>query len=239
MSYISEKPYKDIDEVLALDTKANKFYHYKFICKICGKEKEKSCFHNSKENALICKYCVRALSWKEKYGVENISQLKEVKEKANETRKENSRIADAIELAGGLKENADIEDINLAYVLEDGIKIYIPTKEEKNKNTTQEKQTTEYTSKSSSTTEQTQNSQASTTNANKNTNNTTNKNEKVNINTATQTELETLPGIGPSTALKIINYRKENGKFKTIDDVKKVSGIGDSKFDKIKNFIKV
>ena len=88
MSYISEKPYKDIDEVLALDTKANKFYHYKFICKICGKEKEKSCFHNSKENALICKYCVRALSWKEKYGVENISQLKEVKEKANETRKE-------------------------------------------------------------------------------------------------------------------------------------------------------
>ncbi len=153
--------------------------------------------------------------------------------------KENSRIADAIETAGGLKENADIEDINLAYVLEDGIKIYIPTKEEKNKNTTQEKQTTEYTSKSSSTTEQTQNNQASTTNANKNINNTTNKNEKVNINTATQTELETLPGIGPSTALKIINYRKENGKFKTIDDVKKVSGIGDSKFDKIKNFIKV
>ena len=45
----------------------------------------------------------------------------------------------------------------------------------------------------------------------------------LNINTATQTELETLPGIGPSTALKIINYRKENGNFLSIEDVKNVS----------------
>lgn len=59
----------------------------------------------------------------------------------------------------------------------------------------------------------------------------------VNINTATQTELETLTGIGPSTALKIINYRKENGKFKTIEDIKNVPGIGESKFEAIKNEI--
>ena len=57
----------------------------------------------------------------------------------------------------------------------------------------------------------------------------------VNINTATQTELETLPGIGPSLALKIINYRKENGKFSSIEDIKNVSGIGDAKFENIKN----
>lgn len=62
-------------------------------------------------------------------------------------------------------------------------------------------------------------------------------NAKININTATQTELETLPGIGPSTALKIIAYRKEKGKFKTIEDIKEVSGIGESKFNNIKDSI--
>ena len=62
-------------------------------------------------------------------------------------------------------------------------------------------------------------------------------NSKVNINTATQTELETLPGIGPSLALKIINYRKENGKFSNIEEIKNVSGIGDSKYEKLKNYI--
>ena len=59
----------------------------------------------------------------------------------------------------------------------------------------------------------------------------------VNINTATQTELESLTGIGPSTALKIIKYRKENGKFETIEDIKNVPGIGESKFEAIKNDI--
>ena len=59
----------------------------------------------------------------------------------------------------------------------------------------------------------------------------------VNINTATQTELEALSGIGPSTALKIIQYRNENGKFKSIEDIKNVPGIGDSKFEAIKNEI--
>ena len=65
------------------------------------------------------------------------------------------------------------------------------------------------------------------------------KNSKININTATQTELETLPGIGPSTATKIINYRKENGKFNSIEELKKVSGIGDSKYNKIKEMIRI
>lgn len=59
----------------------------------------------------------------------------------------------------------------------------------------------------------------------------------VNINTANQMELEKLSGIGPSTALKIINYREENGKFKTVEDLKNVPGIGEAKFNTIKNEI--
>lgn len=135
--------------------------------------------------------------------------------------KENSRILDAIEMAGGLKEDADIEDINLAQVLEDENKIYIPNKNIKKDNeNNMSKNTTETTKKENTMTQNIQNT-------------------KININTATQTELETLPGIGPSTALKIVNYRKEKGKFKNIQDIKNVNGIGDSKFNKIKDLIKI
>lgn len=62
---------------------------------------------------------------------------------------------------------------------------------------------------------------------------------KVNINTATQTELETLTGIGPSIAAKIIQYRKENGKFESIEELKNVSGIGESKFESIRDEVVV
>ena len=131
-----------------------------------------------------------------------------------------SRIEDAIKEAGGLKENANIKEINLAYMLEDGMKIYIP---QQNENIVEDK-TEGYINKEVTTNE-------------KNTKNFENK--IININTATQTELENLPGIGPSTALKIINYRKEKGKFKKIEDIKNVSGIGESKFSKIEKLIKV
>ena len=132
---------------------------------------------------------------------------------------ENSRIADSIEIAGGLEENANIENMNLAYVLEDGMKIHIPSINE-NMNEIQDN-TNEYITKENGDTQTVKNIY-----------------EKVNINTATQTELETLPGIGPSIALKIIDYRKENGKFNTIEDIKKVNGIGENKYSKIKELIK-
>lgn len=137
--------------------------------------------------------------------------------------KENSRVSDAIEKAEGLTENADINNINLAYKLEDGMKVYIPNKNEKDKEKNID-QTTTYVSKEDDIITQ-------------NNNTYTNKTQKVNINTASQTELETLPGIGTSTALKICNYREENGKFKSIEDIKNVSGIGDSKYEKIKDLI--
>ena len=61
----------------------------------------------------------------------------------------------------------------------------------------------------------------------------------VNINTATQEELESLPNIGPVKAKAIIDYRKANGNFKTVDDIKSVKGIGDISFDKLKSQISV
>ena len=61
----------------------------------------------------------------------------------------------------------------------------------------------------------------------------------INLNTATQSEFETLTGIGVSTAKKIIDYREKNGKFKSIEEIKNVSGIGDAKYAAIKDDITV
>ena len=61
----------------------------------------------------------------------------------------------------------------------------------------------------------------------------------VNINTATETELETLSGIGPSKAKAIVEYRKQNGSFKTVADIKNVKGIGDGNYNKISSEISV
>ena len=139
-----------------------------------------------------------------------------VKENKVVTLKENSRICDAIDAVGGLNKDADLTNINLAYILEDGEKIYIPKKgEEILNNSSPTSQTSSYSTSSSSYT----------------------KNNKININKATQTELETIPSIGPSTALKILNYREKNGKFSKIEDIKNVSGIGNAKYEKIKDYI--
>ena len=134
--------------------------------------------------------------------------------------KNNSRIIDAIDKAGGLKDEADITNINLAYIIEDGMKIHIPSKEEKESTIIVESNI------DSGTVEQSNEIKS-------------NNNKKININTATKTDLETLPGIGESTALKIIEYRKEKGKLKLIEDIKQVNGIGENKFNKIKELITV
>ena len=145
---------------------------------------------------------------------------------------ENSRISDAIDKAEGLKENADTKNINLAFKLEDGMKIYIPTigesiaENEVNENNNMIDETSKYVTSESGVAQEENNGQTE-----------EKKSEKVNINKATQTELEGLPGIGPATAIKIINYRNENGKFKNIEDIKEVSGIGDAKYENIKDLI--
>jgi competence protein ComEA len=61
----------------------------------------------------------------------------------------------------------------------------------------------------------------------------------VNINSASLEELDALSGVGPATAQKIIDYRVANGPFKTVDDIKNVSGIGDAKFAAMKDSITV
>lgn len=133
-----------------------------------------------------------------------------------------SRIEDAIEAAGGLTENADITNVNLAYVLDDGVKIRIPSiTDEKNG----DEQILEDGSGENIIEETNMTLGAST--------------KEVNINKATETELQSLPGIGASLASRIIEYRNQNGKFSKIEDIKNVNGIGDSKYDNIKDFITV
>mgnify|MGYP000278009122 FL=1 len=134
----------------------------------------------------------------------------------------NSRIADLIEKAGGIKQNAYMKEVNLASKLEDGEKVYIPTKEEYEKDKKQETATNMVISNKQELV--TGNKQSS---------------NKININTATQEQLDNLPGVGASTAQKIINYRKENGKFKKKEDLKNVSGIGDSKYNQLKDLIEI
>lgn len=134
--------------------------------------------------------------------------------------KEGSRIEDAIKAAGGLTENADISDVNLAYILEDGIKLRIPSISD------------EEISQSDILTENNGENIIE-----ENNTSSTSTNNSININKATETELDTLPGIGPSLASKIIEYREQNGKFSSIEDIKNVSGIGESKYESIKDFI--
>lgn len=133
------------------------------------------------------------------------------------TLKEGERIIDAINQAGGLKENADLTNVNLAYIISDGQKIYIPHIGEEQKENSEN-------GENIIVSESKENSQNT---------------SLININTATVAQLTELSGIGEQTAQKIVNYRKENGKFNSIEDIKNVSGIGESKYNSIKDYITV
>jgi len=203
------------------------------------------------------------------------------------TLKKGQIIQDAIELAGGPTEDADIENINLAYELRENVMIRVMSKSEttgqdigeegdmqvaagntENKSTaagsnstknSQSKNVSGGTSKNSSgSNDAKSNSGKSTNNGGvsgiavtkdsggavvgenaSSSENSKTANSKININTATVEELDSLPGIGPAIAAKIVAYREQNGKFKSIEDIMNVSGIGQSKFNNIKDFITV
>ena len=121
---------------------------------------------------------------------------------------EAGRVIDAIRLAGGLTEQADENQLNLALKLVDQMVIYVPVQGESG-----DEQKWQPSDSSDS------------------------KEQKININTASEEELKQLDGIGPSKSAAIISYREEHGAFKKIEDIKQVSGIGEKTFEKFKEKI--
>ncbi|MGT2756440.1 helix-hairpin-helix domain-containing protein [Streptococcus ovuberis] len=123
-----------------------------------------------------------------------------------------SRVADAIDLAGGLTEQADPKSINLAQKLVDEAVVYVATKEEAISvvaasvaPSTSDKETADL----------------------------------VNLNTADASQLQTISGIGAKRAQDIIAYREANGPFKTVDDLNQVSGIGDKTLENLRSYVTV
>lgn len=122
----------------------------------------------------------------------------------------NSRVMDAIAAAGGAKPHTDTSDINLARIVKDGEQIYVESPEVLVANS---KAVPAHKVKKRS--------------------------GPININRATASELDALPGIGPVIASRIIDYRKTNGPFHSVDDLQKVSGIGSAKFAQFKSKVRV
>jgi len=126
------------------------------------------------------------------------------------------RIVDAITKAGGYTEEAQTTAVNHAQKLQDEMVIYIPkTGEELDQNQTYEQVVSSPVTSTDTST------------------------EKINLNSADETALTSLPGIGTSKAQAIITYREENGSFQKVEDLKNVSGIGDKTFEKLKEYIVV
>ncbi len=125
--------------------------------------------------------------------------------------KKGLRVIDVINLAGGLTEESDTNNINLSKIVTDEMVIVIKSKNNEEVYIDSDVDIN---------------------------NNNNNNNQLIDINTCTIDELLTLPGIGESKANNIIEYRKKN-KFNTINDIMNVSGISESLFNKIKEYIKV
>lgn len=129
------------------------------------------------------------------------------------------RINDAVEAAGGLVEGADTSRLNLAEPISDGEKVHVPAVGEGDATAGEAAVSTSGESSGSG-------PSASTDGI-------------VNINTATATELTTLPGVGDATAAEIVRDREANGAFTSVEDLMRVSGIGEKKFAKLKDKIRV
>jgi len=135
-----------------------------------------------------------------------------------------SRVDDAIKAAGGLKKEADMTTINRAEFLVDGQKIFIPSFALDEDGNIIETPAASAASSGGGTAASTSTADPS---------------GKVNINTADSTQLQTLNGVGPATAQKIIDYREANGRFASVEDIRNVSGIGDKTFEKLKEYITI
>ncbi|MDD2414650.1 MAG: ComEA family DNA-binding protein [Eubacteriaceae bacterium] len=118
--------------------------------------------------------------------------------------KPDARVADAVEAAGGMTEDANADTLNLAKVVEDGEKITIRTQEESSGDGGSGES-----------------------------------NGVININSASQEQLMTLPGIGEVLAKNIMDYRTEHGGFSSIEEIKEVNRVGDKLYDQIKDKITI
>lgn len=120
-----------------------------------------------------------------------------------------SRVADAIDAAGGLAQDADCTSLNRAQLLQDGQKVYVPREGESAAPSGGEAVTTGAQQGAA----------------------------LVNINTASLEELDALPGVGPATAQAIVDDRDQNGPFTTPEDLMRVSGIGEKKYANLESLI--
>jgi len=124
-----------------------------------------------------------------------------------------ARVDDAIRSAGGMLGSAVGSALNLARVLVDGEQVYVPTQDEIASGAIESASAPGGSSGASG--------------------------SLVNLNTATAADLEALPGIGPSTAQKIVDDRTANGPFTSVDDLVRISGIGTAKVESLRDLVTV
>lgn len=150
-------------------------------------------------------------------GIITVYVTGEVKRSGVYRLRKGDRVYQAIEMAGGALESADMKNIQMARKISDEETVYVPSPGE-----TQ--------SQPGATASPNQPAQPSSGGR---------QGGLININTASAAELDTLDGIGPTLAQRIIDFRTANGSFSTIEDINNVSGIGDKKYEAIKNSITV
>lgn len=166
--------------------------------------------------------------------VNNIEDVKMVKNSENTTKKisiyisgavnspgvvelkSNDRLMEGVKICGDLTEEADTNRINLAMKVKDEGHYIIPKVGEEII---------------------VDDSNVETESKNNSSNSEGNEKNKININSASIEELDSLPGVGEVTAQKILDYREENKEFKSIDEIKNVKGIGENKFNNLKDYI--
>lgn len=124
-----------------------------------------------------------------------------------------ARVIDVVEAAGGAGPDADLDRVNLAAKVADGERIYVPRKGEPGDSAVAVAAGGAAAEGGTS--------------------------AIVDLNTATAAQLESLPGVGPATAQAILDYRKRRGRFRSVDELLEVRGIGEAKLEQLRPHVRV